>query len=138
MNKAIPDPITVPTPVDIPPVEVEQAPEEPEAEDAPIFTPFDTDFTDVNADEAKYSDLINNSLDPAEFLNDLAAQLGIADQVKITAAETPEVSKDEIGIFDIPEMPDAEPIEIVDEEDDVEYPDPVEEVETAVKIGDID
>ena len=137
MNKAIPDPITAPTPIDTPPLEVEQAPEEPETEDAPIFTPFDTDFTDVSADEAKYSDLINNSLDPAEFLKDLAAQLGIADQVNIVATETPEVSKDEIGIFDIPEMPDVEPIEIVDE-DDVEYPDPVEEVETAVKVGDID
>ena len=32
-------------------------------------------------------------------------------------------------------MPDVEPIEIVDE-DEVEYPDPVEEVEIAVKIGD--
>lgn len=137
MTKAIPDPITAPTPIDNHPVEVEQVPEEPETEDAPIFTPFDTNFTDVSADEAKYSDLINNSLDPAEFLKDLAAQLGIADQVKIVATETPEVSKDEIGIFDIPEMPDVEPIEIVDE-DDVEYPDPVEEVEIAVKIGDID
>ena len=81
MNKAIPDPITTPTPID--------RREQPETEDAPIFTPFDTDFTDVSADEAKYSDLINNSLDPAEFLKDLAAQLGIADQVKIVATETP-------------------------------------------------
>ena len=73
-----------------------------EVEEPSFVDPFATDFSDISEDEAEVSDVINHGIEPVDFLNDLAKQLGIADDVIITSA--PE------------EFPEAEPIETCSDE----------------------
>ena len=73
-----------------------------EVEEPSFVDPFATDFSDISEDEAAVSDVINHGIEPVDFLNDLAKQLGIADDVIITSASE--------------EFPEAEPIETCSDE----------------------
>ena len=73
-----------------------------EVKEPDFVDPFATDFSDISEDEAEAAAVIDHGIEPVDFLNDLAKQLGIADEVVITAA--PE------------EFPEAEPIETCSDE----------------------
>lgn len=73
-----------------------------EVEEPSFVDPFATDFSDISEDEAAVSDVVNHGIEPVDFLNDLAKQLGIADDVIITSTSE--------------EFPEAEPIETCSDE----------------------
>ncbi|MDY2736886.1 hypothetical protein [Intestinibacter sp.] len=108
-NPANPEDVNVISPVEEP-ADVEE-PEDfdpygfvkgAEVEEPSFVDPFATDFSDISEDEAAVSDVINHGIEPVDFLNDLAKQLGIADDVIITSASE--------------EFPEAEPIETCSDE----------------------
>ena len=109
VNPADPEDVSVISPVEEP-ADVEE-PEDfdpygfvkgAEVEEPSFVDPFATDFSDISEDEAAVSDVINHGIEPVDFLNDLAKQLGIADDVIITSASE--------------EFPEAEPIETCSDE----------------------
>lgn len=99
-----------------------------------VFDPFACDFSDISEDEEKVQDAIDGTLDPVEFLNDLAATFGIEDKVEIKPAEEeiPEVEEAEVVIdrdMDFPEpvddagyMPVEKPDFTIGSEFDIEEP----------------
>lgn len=71
--------------------------------------PFNIDFSDISADEEEYQEKVDSALDPTEFLNYLAKELGIEGDVIIVPEEDADIPK-------------ADPIDVVEFTDDYEYP----------------
>ena len=80
-------------------------------DETPCVDPFACDFSDVSEDEAMYSDVVDGTLDPTVFLQELADELGIGDEVVIKPAEEveiPEVAKVELVDNHYEECPEGE------------------------------